>query len=192
LSSDVKRLMDELDSSVMSKIGNERSDEDCFAEFPEVPEVLVDIFVDDEPTLEPLEEESKMPEADEYYSPEAFNQYLNVSVLMGRGGVAMLGTVKQRKRDSDGNPVGRSNSNPLLDTREYEVEFPDGSIDVLTANSIAKSLYSQVDEEGQSYSILSAIVDHWKDGNAVAGDDAMIPGTDRRRRTTKGWQLLVE
>jgi hypothetical protein len=192
LSSDVKKLMDEFDSSVESKIGDSRSNEDCFAEFPEVPEVPIDIFVDDEPTLEPLEEDSKMPEADEYYSPEAFDQYLSVNVLLDRGGDTMLGTVKQRKRDSDGNPVGRSNTNPLLDTREYEVEFPDGSIDVLTANAIAESLYSQVDEEGRSYAVLSTIVDHRKDGNAVAGDDAMIPGTNRRRRTTKGWQMLVE
>ncbi len=111
---------------------------------------------------------------------------------MDRGGEAMLGTVKNRKRDSEGNPVGRSNMNPLLDTREYEVVFPDGSIDVLTANAIAESLYSQVDEEGRSYSILSEIMDHRKDGNAISSDDAKIPGTDRLRRTTKGWQLLVE
>jgi hypothetical protein len=50
--------------------------------------------------------------------------------------------------------------NPLLDTRENEVKFPDGSIDVLTANAIAESLYSQGDEEGRSYLILSGIVDH--------------------------------
>jgi hypothetical protein len=28
--------------------------------------------------------------------------------------------------------------NPLLDTREYEVEFPDGSIDVLTAQFVER------------------------------------------------------
>jgi hypothetical protein len=65
--------------------------------------------------------------------------------------------VKQQKRDSSGNPVGVSNANPLLDTREYEVEFPDGAIDVLTANTIAESLYSQVDQEGNSYSVKQYI-----------------------------------
>jgi hypothetical protein len=50
---------------------------------------------------------------------------------MDCGGEAMLGTVKNPKRDLKGNPVGRSNMNPLLDTREYKVEFSDGSIDVL-------------------------------------------------------------
>jgi hypothetical protein len=192
LSAEVQALKVELDTNIQSKIGDKRSDEDCFAEFPEVPEVPEDIFIDDEPTSVPVEDEESMPEADEWYSPEAYDQYLTASVLMDRGGDTMLGTVKNRKRDSEGNPVGRSNMNPLLDTREYEVEFPDGSIDVLTANTIAESLYSQVDEEGRSYSILSEIIDHRKDGNAISGDDAKIPGTDRLRWTTKGWQLLVE
>jgi hypothetical protein len=33
-----------------------------------------------------------MPEADEDYSPEAYDQYLTASVLMNRSGEAMLGT----------------------------------------------------------------------------------------------------
>jgi hypothetical protein len=122
-----------------------------------------------------------MPEADgEHYSPEAYDQYLTANVLMDHGGgEAMLGTVKNWKWDSEGNPVGHLNMNPLLDTREYKVEFPDGSIDALTANAIAESLYSQVDEEGRSYLILSEIIDHHrKDGNAISGDNAKIPGTD--------------
>ena len=52
-------------------------------------------------------------------------------------------------------------------------------INVLTANAIAESLYSQVNEEGRSYSILSEIVDHQSDGKAISSDDAKIPGTNR-------------
>jgi hypothetical protein len=97
---------------------------------------------------------------------------------MDCGGESMLGTVKNRKWDSEGNPVGHSNMNPLLDTREYKVEFPDGSIGVLTVNAIVESLYLQVNKEGRSYLILSKIMDHRKDGNAISSDDAKIPGTD--------------
>jgi hypothetical protein len=111
---------------------------------------------------------------------------------MDNGSEAMLGTVKNEKRDSEGNPVGCSNTNPILDTREYEVEFPDGSIDVLTENSIAECLYSQVNKEGRNYLILSKIMDHRKEGNAISGDDAKIPGTNCLQWTTKGWKLLVE
>jgi hypothetical protein len=191
LSPVVKELMKDLDDAIQEKIGDKIPDVDCFDELPEIPEIPDDIFVN-EPTSEPVDGEESMPEADEWSSPEAFDQYLTAEVLLSRGGTEMLGTVVRRKRDQDGNPIGRSNPNPLLDTREYEVEFPDGSADILTANAIAESLYSQVDDEGRRYAILSEIVDHRKDGNAVSADDAFIPGTRHRKRTTRGWQLLVE
>jgi hypothetical protein len=180
LSAKVQVLKVDLDTNIHEKIGDKHSDVDCFAEFPEVPEVPKDIFIDDKPTSIPVKDEELMPEADDkHYSPEAYDQYLMANVLMDRGGEAMLGTVKNWKRDSKGNPVGRSNMNPLLDTREYEVEFPDGSIDILTVNAITESsLYSQVDKEGRSYSVLSEIVDHRKDRNAISSDDAKILGTD--------------
>jgi hypothetical protein len=60
---------------------------------------------------------------------------------------------------------------PILDSREYEVEFPDGATDVFTANIIAENLYSQVDSEGNSYSILEEIIDHKSDSTAVSKDD---------------------
>jgi hypothetical protein len=104
----------------------------------------------------------------------------------------MLGMVKSQKWDADGNPVGISNPNPLLDTREYKVEFPDGSVNVLSANAIMEVLYSQVDEQGWTYVILLEIVDHCKDGNAVLADNGFIPGTNQRHCTMKGWQLLME
>jgi hypothetical protein len=53
-------------------------------------------------------------------------------------------------------------------------------------------MYLQFDEQGRSYAILSEIVDHQKDGTAVAVDDSFNPGTGQRRCTTKGWQLLVD
>jgi hypothetical protein len=110
-----------------------------------------------------------------------------------------MGTVTKakvigRKRDADGNPIGRRNTNPILDTREYEVEFADGATDVFTANMIAENLYSQVDSEGNSYSIMSEIIDHKSDGSAVSKDDGIETtkeGIERPRRTTKGWKLLV-
>lgn len=71
------------------------------------------------------------------------------------------------------------------------MEFPDGNIDVLTVNAIANSLYSQVDEEGRSHAILSEIIDHRKNGDAVSIDDSIIPGTNHQRRTTKGWDHLA-
>lgn len=84
----------------------------------------------------------------------------------------------------------------MLDTREYEVKFLDGATDVFAANFIAENLYAQVDDEGNSYSILSKIIDHKKDCSAVLKGDAYYvlatkTGVLRRRQTTKGWKVLV-
>jgi hypothetical protein len=58
-----------------------------------------------------VEGEEFKPEADEYLSLEVFDQYLMANILLDRGDEAQLGTVKH-----DGNPIGRSHPNPLLDT----------------------------------------------------------------------------
>ena len=81
---------------------------------------------------------------------------------------------------------------PCLDTREYEVQFPDGSIDILSTNAIAEVMYSQVDDKGHHHLLIKEISDHRKDGSAVATDDGYYPGTQQKRWTTKGWFLLVE
>jgi hypothetical protein len=42
-------------------------------------------------------------------------------------GEFMKGTVKSRKRDADGLPLGRHHSNPIADTKMYDVEMTNGS-----------------------------------------------------------------
>ena len=90
--------------------------------------------------------------------------------------------------------IGRSNSNPLLDTREYEVEMPDGSVETYTANVIAENLYAQIDDDGNPYTIMEEIQDHRKDGDALSVEDGhylTATGQKRLKRTTKGWRFHV-
>ena len=57
--------------------------------------------------------------------------------------------------------MGSAHSDPLLDSRKYEVEYADGYVDALTANIIAENLIAQVDKEGCRQMMLSKeIVDH--------------------------------
>ncbi len=57
--------------------------------------------------------------------------------------------------------MGSAHSDPLLDSRKYEVEYADGYVDALTANIIAENLIAQVDKEGRRQMMLSKeIVDH--------------------------------
>ena len=77
----------------------------------------------------------------------------------------------------------------------YEVDFPDGSTEAFTENLVAEIIYSQVNEEGKSYSILSDILDHIKNGHALSKDDAWVTGCRGKkhpRKTTWGWESQVE
>jgi len=67
-----------------------------------------------------------------------------------------------RKRDAEGNTVGRANGNLILDTRTYNVEFGDGTITELTANKIAECMYAQCDPMGNQYVLLDCFVDFEK------------------------------
>ena len=73
----------------------------------------------------------------------------------------------ERKRDHEGNVIGRSNANPILDTREYEVKFEDGYVTEMTANAIAESMYTMCDENGDHILLFDAIVDHRNNYNAM-------------------------
>lgn len=192
LTDEFKAAAKELDDGIENALGDKVSKTTFDANFPNgISEPPYEIFDGDDDDPNPIEPESTRPDADDHSSPDAYDQYLTTNLLIDRGGSMERGTVVRRKRDHEGQLVGKSNTNPLLDTREYEVEFADGTIDYLSANIIAESMYSQVDSEGREQMLLDAIIDHRFDGNALSKDDAIIPGTNRQRRTTKGCQLLV-
>ena len=88
----------------------------------------------------------------------------------------------------------KQNSNPILDTRTYEVEFPDGQKTEVAANIIAQNMYAQCDSEGNQYLLLAGIVDHKRNESAVNRDDMWITrgSNPLMRQTTKGWHLCVE
>ena len=65
----------------------------------------------------------------------------------------------KRARDNDDNIIGCANEKPILDTREYVVEFKDGEQAELAFNTIAKSMYAQCDPDGNQYVMFDSIVD---------------------------------
>ncbi len=69
--------------------------------------------------------------------PEIGDNYLSAEITIPQGGSRVKGLVKSHKRDADGNPIGWADANPILDTREYIVEFEDGDEAELNANLIA-------------------------------------------------------
>ena len=60
------------------------------------------------------------------------NKFISAQVKVPVGGEEKFGKVLGRKRDADGEWIGKSNSNPLLDTAVYDVEFDDGTVEQFT------------------------------------------------------------
>jgi hypothetical protein len=124
------------------------------------------------------------------------DNYIHAQLLLDVGGEQLQGRVIKRAKEADGTKKGRAHQNPLFDTRAYLVEFKDGSVGEYTANIIAENIYSQVDSEGRSFSLLKEISGHRKDPNvAIKPEDGFIlsaNGNKVPKRTTRGWSLQVE
>ena len=194
-SADMKIQLASLDQKIREKIGDTLKDNEVDSELvADLPDLPDDIFDDEDEVTEPMEPDASKDEADDY-TPESYDHYLTAEVLLPHGGEAKKATVTSRKRDTDGKPIGKRHPNPLLDTRLYEVEFPDGSTKEITANLIAENMLSQVDNEGRSYAVLKEVVDHRTNGHAVSKDDGFVidrQGRRHPRMTTRGWEIQVE
>ena len=123
-------------------------------------------------------------------TPEIGDNYLNMGTMFSCGGTLARGRVTERKRDHKGNVIGRSNPNPIPDTREYEIKFEDGDVTELTANAIAESMYAMCDENSDHILLFDAIIDHNKNDNAMTRSEQNFVdsiGKQQYKRSTKGW-----
>jgi len=192
---EVKQELASFDASINRRLGDHLLTENSLT-FPtdsdELRAALSDVADDDDGNYLPIEPAAERPELDEY-DEETVDKLLSAEVLLPKGDFQFIGKVIQRKRDFDGNPVGKSNPNPILDTRVYEVEFPDGVIAEYSANAIAEALYSQVDIDGNRFLLLKEIVSHSRDDTALSIDNTIQNSTGSRnpskRLTTKGWKF---
>ena len=124
---------------------------------------------------------------------ETFDKYLGAEFLVNDNGETVPAKVLKRARDNDGKPIGKTHTNPLLDTRAYDCEMHDGTVYRYNANVIAENIFSQCDNEGRRHAVMQEITDHRKDNSAVDITNGYTV-TKRGRRipktTTRGWQLL--
>ncbi|GFH61775.1 hypothetical protein CTEN210_18251 [Chaetoceros tenuissimus] len=140
--------------------------------------------------------EAKLENVDDKYL-EALDNYINAKVVVpDKDGIPVLTKVKSRKRDAAGNPVGDANENPILDTRVYDLEFPDGRVEEYSVNMIAENLFEQADEHGWDSGIIEEFLDIRKDDSiAVPKERGMYfnnAGVERNIVTTKGWEVQVK
>ena len=104
------------------------------------------------------------------------NSYVNMELglPLGEDNSLMHAIVKRRKPDDNGNPIGTESTNPLVDTRAYEIEFIDSTTETLTDNIIVENLLAQVDEEVHMQILLDDIIDYIRNNNAFHKSDGFI------------------
>ena len=197
LTNAIKQQLTSLDEAINLRICNQIKDNKATRktsyELDGIPEGLFDD--EEEFIAEPIEPKLSTLEVDEYMS-EAYDEYLTAEVVLPHGGELARAKVTAHKHDAMGRPIGKkAPSQPMLDTRMYEVEYPDGSTEAIMVNLIAKNLYSQVNAKGHTFSVIKEIVDHHKDGHALSKDNGYIltkSGQRQRKHTTRGWDHLCE
>ena len=127
-------------------------------------------------------------------TPDSGENYVNVEIMLPRGDEMAMGRVNKRACESNGNPFQTANTNPILDTRQYIVEFADGYEAELAANVIATNMYAQCDPDGNQYVLLDSVIDFCRSTTAFCYADQKIMRKGRKyyRRSTAGWQLCCQ
>ncbi len=176
------------DDSIAERLGPTAQDSD----FPAVdltPEY--DLFGD----IEDADSDPDPDHADLPVTPEVGDNYIGADLLFPKGGTMTKGHVMAQKRAAEGNPKGRANPNPILDTCEYTVTFDDGDVTDLTANLIAESMYAQCDPDGNQYVLLDSLINHRCLDMALRLSDQTAVQNDNRtyqRRNTVSWQICCQ
>jgi len=181
-----QKMREEFDTKIHRKLGKPPSPSDLKSIDPDILTPEYQLYDDD------FEEHSRIPDVEDA-TPEDLDQYVGAEVTLPLRGTQRAGKVKKRVRDAMNEPMGVQNDNPILDTRVYEVEFPDGSVGEYSANIIAENMYSQCDPYGNQYLLMDAIVDHKTSAKAVKFADRFVTvnGRQHHRKTTAGWKLCI-
>ena len=208
---DLRTRQQEFTNRVESLIGNYQHA--IIQRSEQKPDGMVDVYSDlfhltegdnDELQTQEFDEDGNpvtKPEADEIIMRDAPNaelddKFINASVPISHGGEILQGTVKRRKRDGDsGLLLGNAHPNPLLDTRVYEVEMPDGTYVDYHANNLLENILNSVDDDGHTAMIMDDILDHRKSDLAIPKKEGWIrtpQGATKRVITTKGWDIKVQ
>ena len=117
-----------------------------------------------------------------------------MEVYLSHGDSTEIAKVLGRKRNADGNFVGWRHANPILDSRVFVVEFPDGEQKDIGYNILAEHLHSQMDYRGNMYKLFHGIIGHRKKAGAVDKADQyrQVGNKQVKKKTLAGWDIEVE
>jgi hypothetical protein len=115
--------------------------------------LFLDLLSYDEDEITTLAEE-------EMATPEELDEYLNAQLPFWKYGDSSSARVTKRRRTDNGQVFGQRHENTVLDSREYEVEFHDGSLETISINTVVENMYAQINPEGKRHRIFAGITDH--------------------------------
>ena len=114
------RLRKEFNRHILIKLGPKENIED-FPDYQYIETPHHDIYDNDYGVWVEL-----VPDRDDI-GDQHFDNYLNTEVLLPLGEAQRTDKFMRHKIYERGNQIGRPHSNPILDTRVYDVKFPDGT-----------------------------------------------------------------
>jgi len=146
----LKKRIDEFEETLEEQLNDdnfqsEETDVDFYLEDVEIAEDNPNAPTDKEYGNMIQEEKKDVGEFDN----DAYDRYLGAELSINGGDGEIRGRVVKQARGNDSEFIGRSHNNPLMDSREYWIEFPDGDEEKYAADVIAENLYLQVDSEGR-------------------------------------------
>ena len=122
---------------------------------------------DPDPIHLPDDNDPVLPDGTAAFEKPITDHWIHAELNLPQGETLSKAKVIGRAKDNNGEVIGEYDTNPLLNTIMYEVEFPDGDIKEYAANVIAENMYSQVDGDGHQAQIMDSLVDYRKYNTAI-------------------------
>ena len=122
-----------------------------------LPKELENIWLENTSQYDPYEDEThykqSFPQLAEELQPmsEVGDHYIGAEILLPRGDEMARVHAMAFSHDVNGNIMGRAHTNPILDTRMYQVEFAGIEVKDLTSNIIHESMYAKHEADGNEY-----------------------------------------
>ena len=123
-----KKLRDEFDSKLIKKLKQTMLEQALHYIDPAAVTPEHDLYLDkDDGTQDYVPNDNDL-----VVTPDTQDNYAGAKLNLSFGGTMRSGSVKRQSRDAEEELFGTRNPNPILDTRSYEVEFPDGDVSEFT------------------------------------------------------------
>ena len=109
---------------------------------------MEDIGLENTPLYDPCEDETQndqtFPQLAEELEPMPLvgDHYIGAEIVLPRGDEMARGHLVVWSCNAKGNIMSRAHTNPILDTRMYQVEFAGDKDTELTTSVIAESIYA--------------------------------------------------